>query len=197
MIVNLRGTSGAGKSTVVREVVRAYTPGGIEYLGLQGRRQPYGYIHTALRAGISRLYVPGHYETPCGGCDTIKTVDEVYALVTRYAAEGFDVLYEGIMVQDDVRRAIEFSAVYKADFQVVALDTPIDVCLAGIQSRRDTKGDARPLNPKNTISRAKSVDRNMIKLAEAGVMTWTLSRETAPDTILKWFGWPGGALAAK
>jgi hypothetical protein len=183
-IVNIRGTSGAGKSTVVRNVMQHYRSMLPNFIA--DRRQPITYILASPEVEIP-LLVPGHYETACGGCDTLKTVDQAYQLVRAAAESKFHVLFEGIMVQDDVMRAIALSAVHP--LTVIRLTTPIEVCLEGIQSRRDKRGDTRVLNPKNTIARDKSVKRNCDRLREAGVEVLDLDREQAFATILQRFGW--------
>jgi hypothetical protein len=111
VVINLRGTGGAGKSTVVRRVM-GLCKDRVPQL-VPGRKQPLGYL--AVREGAGpHIYVPGHYETACGGCDTIKTVDEVYRLMRDAILLGRDVLAEGIMIQDDVRRAVELDKELKA-----------------------------------------------------------------------------------
>src|ERR1700678_2828377 len=143
MIVNIRGTSGSGKSTLVRAVMDLY-PDRMP-VHVLGRRQPEKYILTSPG---HRLCVIGHYNSPCGGCDTIKTVDRVYAVVGEALQSGCDVLYEGIMVSDDVCRAVELNA--RSAVHVVLLTTPINECLGAVASRRAARGDPRPLDPTNT-----------------------------------------------
>ena len=180
-VINLRGTGGSGKSTVVRRVMERY-PHRIP-LRVAGRRQPGGY---SLSADGSRytLFVPGHYETACGGCDTIKTVDEVYRLVrvAEFGDPELDVVYEGIMTMDDVRRAAELHQQLSAaggSLTVIGLTTPVELCLDAIRTRRLARGDERPLDPKNTVARAASQVRIQQRLREAGVVVEQLDREAA------------------
>jgi hypothetical protein len=173
MVVNLRGTGGAGKSYIVREMMRRCAAVAPEYVA--ERRRPIGYRCSAP-AGRT-LYVPGHYDTACGGCDTIKTPDEVYQLVEREAASGSDVLFEGIIVQDEWRRCAALAERFPV--AVIALEVPIEVCLASIQARRDARGDGRPLNPTNTVNRARRLEATARKLALVGVDVRWLSRDAA------------------
>lgn len=178
-VINLRGTSGAGKSTVVRRLMEKFAP--CEPIEEVGRRQPSGYM---CQGGPGRsLYVPGHYETPCGGCDTIKTPDRVYELVWSAAARGADVIYEGIIIQDDTKRLLALNE--KHPVNVIELSTPIEECLEGIQQRRDARNDVRPLNPGNTISRALRVHRICDKLRAQGLEIPYLGREGAYQHCLK------------
>lgn len=187
-VVNLRGTSGAGKSTVVRRVMEKYVPGGEQAVFQEGRRQPLAYLLRPPREGMNPLYIPGHYETPAGGCDTLPTIDRVYELVEGAAEKGYDVLFEGIMVQDGrLSRFMEFYKKYQPT--VIELTTPIQECLAGVQARRDARGDIRPLNPKNTIQRAERVRRGCSRIRDAGGKVLKLDREAAYQECLRVLGW--------
>jgi len=193
VVINVRGTSGSGKSTLVRSVMERYksrTP-----ILQEGRRQPIGYalhnsppmetVHSELPAKFFRsadpqmkpLWVVGHYETPCGGGDTIPDLDDVYNEVVQAANHGYDVLFEGLIVQSDVNRLIELSQSQKV--LVIGLTTSLEECLAGVRARRAARGDERPLNPKNTESKYKTVPKTLARLRAAGVEVLELSREAA------------------
>lgn len=156
MIINLRGTNGSGKSTVVTRIMEKY---GVSVpIFINGRKRPLGYI-VSPRGSLGQfpsLYIPGHYETVCGGCDTLKTVDQVYNLVNKASSQGLHVLYEGIMVGDDVKRAVTLSKI--TELHVILLITPI--------AHLD---NFEPSDPKNTINRLQS----------AGVKVHRLDRESA------------------
>lgn len=184
LIVNLRGTGGSGKSTVVRRVMAHYLR---EHELITLRKRPIGYRCVG---GARTLYVPGHYETPAGGCDTLPTVDTAYALVRSAVAGGQDVLFEGIMVQDDVRRAVELDRDYPGQLVVIGLETPLDECLRSIRQRRAERGDDRELNPANTVSRQKRVRRALERLREAGVAVEEYDREGAYARCLELLGAP-------
>lgn len=181
MMINLRGTSGAGKSTVVRGFmshVQAHMDVILPHF-ITGRRQPWYYSGTAPRPWRAL----GHYETACGGCDTIKTVDEVYRLVQDGLEAGQAVLFEGIMVQDDVRRAVAFNQQFH-DMHVIALTTDIEECLRAVRSRREARGDPRPLNEKNTRGRAASLERTLRRLRDGGVAVEFHDREAALQRVI-------------
>ncbi len=198
MIINLRGTSGSGKSFIVRRVMELYASTHSSFASdltehllasldpkVERRRQPLSYLCKA--DGHSSLFVPGHYETPCGGCDTITKPDDVYTLIHDAAGIGHDVLFEGIMVQDDVNRAVALNKQHR--MLVIRLKTPMEICLASVQKRRDERGDTRPFKTKNTIDRDKRVRRSMDRLRLQGVETKALDREEAYTTCAEALGW--------
>lgn len=199
--INIRGTGGSGKSTLVRKVQECYP--NFAKIVEEGRRRPMATCHwfdggqcVLLGGGqkhIAGLFVPGHYETDCGGCDTIKTVDKVYELVrTSALGDGNNVLYEGIMVMDDVTRAVQFDQDLKkagGKLVVVSLTTPIDLCLAGIRARRGAEKEAsKPLNEKNTRERMKRQENSLHRLRQAGVELRKLSRDEALVQIKELLG---------
>jgi hypothetical protein len=150
---------------------------------VEGRKQPQSYLCTGaceVRSSPNRkpLFVPGHYEIATGGCDTLKTPGLVYDLVNEAAARGYDVIFEGIMVGDDVTRCVATSKAFPP-LLVIVLNTPIEECLRGIQSRRDAKGNEKPLDPKNTVSRAERLRKSMVpRLKDAGVeVRWSTRAE--------------------
>lgn len=185
--VNIRGTNGSGKSTIVRHIMDAHRAAGgaVVHYGRASGRRPLGYLLCGAPL-VTDIFIPGHYETACGGCDTIKTVNEVYDLVNAHMAEGHNVLYEGIMVQDDVRRAAHLAR--QQQLHVVALDVPIDDCLAAIRTRREARGDVRPLNEDNTRNRARTLVRTMERLHAAGVNTLSTDRDGALRTVADLLG---------
>lgn len=180
MIINLRGTSGSGKSHLVRSIMDRYPLRAPVRADVNGkpRKQPIGYLLQRNEPGARNLYVLGHYETACGGCDTLPSLDYVYEAVRRADSEGLDVLYEGIIVCDDVTRCSSLKSEGR-QLLVVRLDTPIEVCLAGIQARRDARGDDRKLNPKNTTDRLQRHAKGISRLKAAGVDARTLGRDAA------------------
>lgn len=183
MVINIRGTGGSGKSHLVRSIMNYFIIRQPYYM--EGRKRPLYYICTA--PGKVGLYVPGHYETPTGGCDTISGTDDIYTLVKSGASLGHNVLFEGIMVGDDVKRCAELNKEYKT--VVIALNTPIEECLAGIQARRDTRGDIRLLSPKNTVDRADRLKKSMMpRLKSSGVETHWMSREEAFNKVKELLG---------
>lgn len=179
MIINLRGTSGSGKSYLAKKLMACYQQR--EPVFVPNRKRPWGYCcHRNDGAG---LYVVGHYDMPCGGGDTIQGLDRIYESVTAAADTGQDVLYEGLIIQSDIRRAVELSK--RHPLLVVIIDEPLEVCLAAIEGRRRARGDARPLNPRNTISKMETIPRQAERLKEGGVDVRRLNRADALAACLE------------
>jgi len=177
MIINIRGTSGSGKSTLVRSVMDKYEGRQVIFT-IPGRKRPSGYLLTSLKSTVEQLFIPGSYENPTGGCDTIPKIDLVYEMIEMARIAGHDILFEGIMIGDDVKRCAALNKL--SPVLVIALNTPIETCLRGIQNRRDARGDERPLCSDNTVERDKRLRRSMMpRLKDAGVETVWLGRDDA------------------
>ena len=135
------------------------------------------------------MWVVGHYETPCGGGDTFPTPVAVFEHVRSAASRGYDVLFEGIISQDDVVMTVGLkTASYR--LLVILLDVPIDICIKSIRARRNERGDVRPLNPKNTVNRLKSLGRTVARLRDNAIEVRRLGREPALRCVLGALGWP-------
>lgn len=194
-IINIRGTSGSGKSTLVRRVMGRYQSKA--RVKIEDRKQPIGYILT--KAMHRPLALVGHYETACGGCDTITSMDDIYERVRAAAVAGMDVLFEGLLISADANRIIALDAWTKeahlgaTSCRVVALDTPLELCLTSVNQRRRASSDAvgKPykgdVNPKNTKSKFQGVKSSMKRLEAAGVACSWESRESAYELICREF----------
>lgn len=161
-IISIRGTSGSGKTHLARAIWKLYdtaTPHMKEK-----RKQPYYYELT--KKGKKRpLYILGGYETACGGCDTIKTADEVYALIRELSQTG-DVLFEGLLLSTEVNRFLTLPSVSS---YAVFINLPVEKCLEQVNARRRAKDPSKEdVNPANTISKHRGVVLTERRLIAAG-----------------------------
>jgi Cdc6-like AAA superfamily ATPase len=191
MIINVRGTSGSGKTTLIRRVMEHYNQRNAYYASgftpaAAKRSRPMGYtLHRDEGRGLGLI---GHYEVDCGGCDTINNMDLVFELVRRSANMGLDVLFEGLLVSADFARCAKLHS-EGHELHVIALNTPIEQCVASIQQRRNAKalrsGNVNPklVNPKNTISKFKHVQNSERRFLEANIPFYWCSRDEAYDKI--------------
>lgn len=184
MIVNIRGTSGSGKSTVARKVMERYDT--VEPHHIDGRKQPYYYI-CRTGGGSLELAVVGHYETACGGSDTITKMDDIFALIRELATQGYNVLFEGLLLSAEFNR---MAALYDewGEVEVIGLtEIPLQECYDAIIDRRKAKADKAGRNPKpagpnmmkNLESKYKGTKSTCDRLAKHGVPVHRLDRADA------------------
>jgi hypothetical protein len=156
------------------------------------RKQPFGYILArgfgqsvkVGELGVGRpLAVLGHYESPCGGCDTIKTFEEVYKTIRDCHAAGYDVLFEGLLLTTETQRLIQLHE-DGLPLLVIALDVPVDVCIDSINARRRAKKpDAAPVKEAGTRSKHRTCQRGMTLFQSHGMTAEWHDRESALKRI--------------
>jgi thymidylate kinase len=178
MIINVRGTSGSGKSHLVRHIMGLYPEK--EAVRLPGRKQPWYYI-CRNGQGTPELAVIGHYETACGGCDTVPSLDKVYELVQEHAAAGRHVMFEGLLLTNEVTRTKALP-----DCRVIFLDISVEECLRSVNARRRARGEMTDVNPANTTSKwhqARRAEERFRELPDQPVQTFRASRDQAQVLI--------------
>lgn len=171
MIVNLRGTSGSGKSHTLREIMKLY--GGkdeFEPWFKSGRKQPLYYISNRPGPNGRKLFIPGHYETACGGCDTISHgSDAIFEIIRKGNSQGHDVLFEGLLITVEYNRTLAMHT-DGLPLAVHTINIPLQECLDSILTRRRIKNpDAEPVNPKNTTAKHRQAWQTHARLSKVGV----------------------------
>lgn len=140
MIVGISGTSGSGKSTIVRRVMNLY-PNRVEIPRGEDSKRPLKYV--LHRDGFKPLSVFGHYETATGGCDTITTIrQDLRVMAKEWYDKGHDILFEGLIISAK-KGVFEEIRDMGLPMYVALLDPPIEVCRAGIRQRQTDRHEAR------------------------------------------------------
>lgn len=151
LILKVHGTSGAGKTTAVRDFMEF---GEVTPLG-PDRRRP-----EAYRVDVPSLkhpvYILGPYENKCGGMDGVTSVAEQIRLIHHYAELGH-VIYEGLLMSTYFGKIGMEMQRYGKQHIWAFLDTPIEVCIERIKQRRLAAGNTKPLNERNTRERLKPI----------------------------------------
>jgi hypothetical protein len=140
MIINPRGTSGSGKTELVRRLLSDYgwgRDGRAEPVRRRGRERPIAY-RLRHPLGGRPLAVLGHYEATSGGCDTIRAtdggMDEAFRLAGEHASSGHDVLLEGLLLSGEHARSAELAKAH--ELHVLRLSTPLDRCVRNVIARQ-------------------------------------------------------------
>ena len=143
IVINPRGTGGSGKTALVRRIMQDYGPA--VPIRRAGRQRPIGYRLRHPAAGRP-LAVLGAYEGCRGGCDTIPLGDggleEAFRLAAAWAAEGQDVVLEGLLLSAEVQRTAALAELHPV--HVLRLATPLGDCTRALVARRRAGLEARP-----------------------------------------------------
>jgi thymidylate kinase len=174
VIINVRGTSGSGKTTAVRTFLNA------------NHRKLYHTVTSekgkskeklmGYRINIPYLEYPtfliGPYENVCGGLDGVGTQENAAGLITgAYLANG-NVLCEGLLLSSvssgaTVPKAmIATAGVHRVIFAF--MDTPIETCIERVKQRRLERGDERPLDETNTRKKFEDCQAAAQRLRDEG-----------------------------
>ena len=178
MIVNIRGTHGSGKSTIIRTILDTHRH---EPTDVSPKGRPNNYVVTLSRN--KKLYVVGSYVTACGGCDGIQPYDLIWPRVMKFAKLG-SVIFEGALVSSSVGN-IGRAMAARTDCIVGFMDTPLEICLQRIAARRAARGDTQPLNPTHTQSKFDGILRSRPQLVALGLRCVTIDHKKAVMQVLK------------
>lgn len=172
MVINLRGTSGSGKTYAVRQLM---AHAGTVFPVYQGKKV----IAHCAHLEMVPIYFLGSYENVCGGCDTIMSQDLVCSLVRHFCQFGH-VVFEGLIVGHLFARYVALDREVRSwgiPYVWLLLDTPLEVCLDRVSRRRLERGDERPLNPQNTIDKYYQSAESVEKAKQAGLTTRILHHD--------------------
>lgn len=179
MVIQLRGTSGSGKTWIINKLMEKYT-----FVPVKVHGKIFGYKCKEIN-----LFIPGKYETACGGCDAISTQDEICRRIKIGVKNKYNVLFEGLICSHISQRYAQlYLELKKASIETyfIFLNTPLATCRENINKRR-AKAGKPPTNAKNTekdyISTRKS-RKNMKNLGVPIENMPVLSSESAYEKIL-------------
>jgi hypothetical protein len=143
-VVQLRGTSGSGKTTAMRALIDTlsdFAP--VEMNDRMTKNVAYrgrwGFDGTPVS-----VYILGDYDPKrsAGGCDTIPTIQEVIDLVEKYGSRPNSiVVLEGLLLAHSWGALGEYAHErWGKRYVNVFLDTPVEKCIARVTKRRAGKG---------------------------------------------------------
>ena len=157
-LLQLRGTSGSGKTTAMRHLMDSLhdlrqvklTENGRKVLVYRGDLPIMDPDEGGEPEHWVRTYVLGDYnpERSAGGCDTIPSVQQVTDLVEKYGSrKNTLVVFEGLLLAHSWGALGEYVHPRWGERYINAfLDTPVERCITRVTKRRadrgqDTEGD--------------------------------------------------------
>jgi ABC-type dipeptide/oligopeptide/nickel transport system ATPase component len=166
MILKLAGTSGSGKSSLIRALMKLWKftpetwPGKLKVKQYTAKVAP----GEPLSIVYDRVVVLGDYTTPCGGMDGVSDKNDRHAMTAAYASKKFKrtlVLAEGLLYGGvyGVTEGLGVLSEEKSSglWTYAFMNTPIEVCLERVKARRLARGVTKPMNPKNTTDKHRCI----------------------------------------
>lgn len=182
MLIQVAGTSGSGKSHLMRSFLKHMRKEAeVEEGHLQGRASPIGYL---INRKNNPIFVAGAYDVPTGGCDTIRDVKQVYELLDKHLKLGRHVVFEGLFCMNQTRGP-QLATRLGKDYVVLQLATPLATCLASINSRRAERGEGELANQTNTIDNYRRATNFCASMREAGARVIRVTRDEGLDKMLE------------
>lgn len=135
--------------------------------------------------------VIGPYEpfANTGGCDSIKTPEEVCRRIREFSKQYRHVVLEGLLVGKCFQRYADLAdELGRKKYTFCFLDTPSDVSLERIRTRREKVGNKTPFNPKNFWVDYRAGISARTKLIEGGYTHVILNHKKPMPQILKLLG---------
>ncbi len=181
VVLNPRGTNGSGKSTIVFQLMKKFGCTALTDDSLPFKSKVWAYkLHC-----YPPMYVVGRYETATGGCDTVKTLDEVGERICKLSKKG-DVLFEGLLASGLYGRFLALEhKLPRCRFVYCTLDTPLKVCIERVIQRRAAKGKIDELNPKALTNKFWAVKSSRLGLMKAGSRVADVPYENPMKAILE------------
>lgn len=157
VVIKLGGVNGSGKTTVATALLKEIKPTVHDVvLPATGKATQ---IHKGSWGG-KRVWVLGKYDTACGGMDTISDKHDRYQLVEEVVrAKGKTapdiVFFEGLITGKTYGALGELSEAHhafgEARWLYAFMDTPFDVAVQRVLTRRATAGNSAPFDPERTM----------------------------------------------
>lgn len=182
-LINIRGTSGSGKSYIIHNILKHGT-----WKKWVFENKVLGYYNEDIR-----WFVVGSYENTCGGCDGIKTQDEVQEHIKQWVDAGYNVIFEGLLISTLSSRWINLAQELsnRVNTLFYYLSTPLEECISRVVKRRQLKGNFREFNAENTSKRVQAINATFKKITNAGLYTMIGSQEEIMRNLKIWFNLGG------
>lgn len=147
-VLDIRGTNGAGKSHIVHRLLAEYSGQQVVKAG-----KVIGYWMPSISWSVL-----GTYENQCGGCDSIKTANEICDRARLFYGRYSNVILEGITVSHTYKRYNDL-ALELGNYRFLFLTTPLEICIHRVKQRRVAKGNLKVFNPHKNLGLASDYDR--------------------------------------
>jgi hypothetical protein len=171
VIINIRGTNGSGKTTIVKKFLKFPHS---ELYGVLGVKRPEAYKVDLGKGAKRPLFVIGSYQSATGGMDALPlSATEQVGLLIKYQKLGH-VLFEGVVISTYYGAVGDWLAAHRQEALVIFLNTSLEVCLDSIKTRT---GEAS--RTKNVEAKIKSIESARKRMIESGIPTLTLNRDEA------------------
>ncbi len=187
MLINPRGSSGAGKSFIARHLLANY-PYEIETnVGMFTKQKP----KVIAYHFPDDLVLLGNYSFPTsGGLDGFRPMDNVKSLIRDFGSKHKYVVYESLLLSQQVGFIYDLVAEFGDDIITIApIDTPVETCIARIYRRNGGK----PIKEKTVVDAYNRVHSLGRRFTNDGLHVVTLDHKNVIEEFMNLLpNWNGG-----
>jgi len=179
VIINIRGTSGSGKTYTTRAFMDKYGPSAEIWNKDIDKAKPIAHV---VFYNMVPVYFIGSYRNACGGCDNVDSQDTMCNMIRHFSQLGH-VIAEGLLMSHSTARYLALHdemAEYGIPMVFAYMDTSLEDCIERVKARRISKGNMKPLNTANTESTYHSTWGTKEKLEAEGVKTVIIDHTKDP-----------------
>lgn len=184
-IINIRGTNGAGKTTVVRAIMGYLRP----HTNFKTSNGVFMHIYKTP-AGVDVAFVGLYEGAVTGGVDRVKNVRDVVAACQEVIPHAHIVL-EGLLLSglQQLTKDIADACAAHGEFHALTLDTPKEKCIDQTMKRRALAGNDKPFDPgKSLLPKYRAVELAQAKLRSWGLDSRVVSQRDAVIAALGLLG---------
>lgn len=191
-LIQIRGTSGSGKSTAMKRMMDLYRlVKGKRWQAIYQDAKKKPFRKQPIYYELDGVCVLGHYEGPGGGCDLLgadRSVARTLALAKLLFARGAKcVVMEGLLHSADVVNTVAAADPHHRLTRILWLNTPLEVCIERIEARRKAKGNDKPLSVAKTTVRFTEIARARERLQGLpGIDCRTATCDQVPALVVSW-----------
>jgi len=177
MIINLRGTSGSGKTTAVRRLIDSFLSTKL----YDNSKRLIG--HKVQMSAGHFVYVVGPYKTSCSGCDRMNSQDQICEIIRDFAKHG-DVIFEGYRTSGSVKRYVHLArSLPDHQFLFLFMDTPLKICLERLNDRRHKNNIKKPLSSRHVERTHERLQRMPAELLSLGMDARKVPFQSVADSL--------------
>lgn len=184
-IINIRGTNGAGKTTVVRTLMSHLK----FYKDFKTSNGVFMHLYKTP-AGETVAFVGLYEGAVTGGVDRVRNVRDIVEACAEVIPHAHIVL-EGLLLSglQQLTKDVADACADHGEFHALTLDTPKEKCIQQTLSRRALAGNDKPFDPgKSLLPKYRAVELAHTKMKSWGMDARLVSQRDALITSMALLG---------
>jgi|LakMenE18May11ns_1017448.scaffolds.fasta_scaffold9897464_5 thymidylate kinase len=180
MIVNIRGYSGSGKSTAVKNIMSLYNDK--EVLITRKHRPLITRLYNTLELNECIVIGPYDDKNQTLGCDTIAYNEQIKLLIEYFDDLKYDVLCEGMMLSTN--HTIISELCKHRDVSVIYLDVPHEQIIKQRKQRASDNNRSTDFKHDISVMNNKTVEKSLDKIQNTCNNVYKIGNDKILETFI-------------